>query len=113
MKTLPKLVKPYYNYSPLNKSIKMTNTMYNNFSNYNYTSQSINNIKNKNNKIFNKSFKLPFNNPLNEESSSLNLPELKVLKNINFIDNPIMDREIERLRNRQLNDEIFQKLLKS
>ena len=112
MKTLPKLVKPYYNYSPLNKSIKMTNTMYNNFSNYNYTSQSINNIKNKNNKIFNKSFKLPFNNPLNEESSSLNLPELKVLKNINFIDNPIMDREIERLRNRQLNDEIFQKAIK-
>ena len=112
MKTLPKLVKPYYNYSPLNKSIKMTNTMYNNFSNYNYTSQSINNIKNKNNKIFNKSFKLPFNNPLNEESSSLNLPELKVLKNINFIDNPIMDREIERLRNRQLNDEIFQKAVK-
>ena len=112
MKTLPKLVKPYYNYSPLNKSIKMTNTMYNNFSNYNYTSQSINNIKNKNNKIFNKSFKLPFNNPLNEESSSLNLPELKVLKNINFIDNPIMDREIERFRNRQLNDEIFQKAIK-
>jgi serine/threonine protein phosphatase PrpC len=112
MTTLPKLVKPYNNYSPLNKSIKMTNTMYNNFSNYNYTSQSINNIKNKNNKIFNKSFKLPFNNPLNEESSSLNLPELKVLKNINFIDNPIMDREIERLRNRQLNDEIFQKAIK-
>ena len=36
MTTLPKLVKPYNNYSPLNKTIKMTNTMYNNFSNYNY-----------------------------------------------------------------------------
>ena len=111
MKTLPKLVKPYNNYSPLNKSFKMTNTMYNNFSNYNYTSESIKN-KNNNKNIFNKSFKLPFNNPLNEESSSLNLPELKVLKNINFIDNPIMDKEIERLRNRQLNDEIFKKAIK-
>lgn len=113
MTTLPKLVKPYNNYSPLNKSIKMTNTMYNNFSNYNHTSESIKNKNNnKNNTIFNKSFKLPFNNPLNEESNSLNLPELKVLKKINFIDNPIMDKEIERLRNRQLNDEIFQKAIK-
>ena len=111
MTTLPKLIKPYYNYSPLNKSIKMTNTMHNNFRNYNYSSELIKNKDNKLN-IFNKSFKLPFNNPLNEESNSLYLPELKVLKNINFIDNPIMDKEIERLRNRQLNDEIFQKAIK-
>jgi hypothetical protein len=109
MTTLPKLVKSYNNYSPLNKSIKMTNTMYNNFRNCMYSSEL---IKNNNLNIFNKSFKLPFNNPLNEESNSLNLNELKLLKNINFIDNPIMDKEIERLRNRQLNDEIFKKAIK-
>ena len=111
MTTLPKLVKPYNNYSPLNKSIKMTNTMYNNFRNCIYSSELIKN-NNNNLNIFNKSFKLSFNNPLNEESNSLNLAELKVLKNINFIDNPIMDKEIERLRNRHLNDEIFQNAIK-
>ena len=111
MTTLPKLVKPYNNYSPLNKSIKMTNTMYNNFRNCIYSSELIKN-NNNNLNIFNKSFKLPFNNPLNEESNSLILPELKVLKNINFIDNPIMDKEIERLRDRHLNDEIFQNAVK-
>ena len=55
MKTLPKLVKSYY--SPLNKSIGMTNTMYNNFNNY--SSKSIKN-KNNNHNIFNKSFKISF-----------------------------------------------------
>jgi len=111
MKALPKLVKPYNNYSPINTSIIMTNTMYNHFSNYNYLADSIKKKRN-NQKLFNKSFKMPFNNPLNEESSSLNLPELKVLKKINFIENPIMDKEIERLRNREINDEIFKNAIK-
>lgn len=107
MKTLPKLVKSYY--SPLNKSIGMTNTMYNNFNNY--SSKSIKN-KNNNHNIFNKSFKISFNNPLNEEANSINLPEIKVLKHINFIENPILDKEIERLRNREMNDEIFKNAIK-
>ena len=110
MITLPKIIRPYNNYSPSGNKIKITNTMYKNFKN---NSNRLVTDYTPNNLFFNRTFKFSFYNPLNEEKNTTLTPaEEKILKKIDFIHNPIMDKEIERLRDRQINDDLFKKAIK-
>ena len=60
-------------------------------------------------KIFNKTFKKLYDNPLSDNQSNKlkTSSDLVKLKNINFINNQTIDREIERLQERHINDQIF------
>lgn len=104
--SLPKIE----NKSTINNS-NNKNKYLNTFSNFkNCLNQSKSTIL-KNPKIFNNTFKKLFNNPLTICQSQEIIGKISsdedILKNINFIKDPTIDMEIERLQERTINDKIF------
>ena len=104
--SLPKIE----NRSTINNS-NSNNKYLNTFSNFkNRLNQSKSTIL-KNQKYFNKTFKKLFDNPLatcqSQETIGKKSSDDDILNNINFIKNPSIDMEIERLQERTINDKIF------
>ena len=111
---LPKISEA--NISQSNKSIKFSKTMQNIFKKNNIKLNDTNpSFTNYNNiKILNKTLKTSFNNPLNEGNNlTKSSPEFEILKKINFIKNPLLDKEIAALHDRHINDEIFTNAVKN
>lgn len=110
MITLPKIENNQTNSSSSCKTLILKNTIYKTINNNLTKSLTSNNIK------LNKTFKLPFHNIINKNKDiklTINTPENEILKNITFIKNPIIDKEIEKLRDRFINDNIFTQAIKS
>ena len=111
---LPKIAEE--NFPPSNKSVKLSNTMYkiskNNSFKLNDTNSKISTVVN-DQAFFNKTCK-SFNTLLTKVNKLEKYsPEYKILKTINFIKNPILDKEIERLQYRHINDQIFTTAVKN
>ena len=63
---------------------------------------------------FNKTFKKLFDNPINKDKNKNKItPEFENFENIHFIKNPNIDKEIEALHDRHINDEIFTNAVKN